>query len=83
MIIDKIGHIQNNFYYLGLIECPIFLLDGPEPVIFDAGVTCAGKIYVEAIRSIWAKGSRPGFASPMSIGIIAELQPTCKKPSRI
>lgn len=52
MIIDKIGHIQNNFYYLGLIECPIFLLDGPEPVIFDAGVTCAGKIYVEAIRSI-------------------------------
>lgn len=52
MIIDKIGHIKNNFYYLGFIECPIFLLDGPEPVIFDAGVTCAGKIYAEAIRSV-------------------------------
>jgi glyoxylase-like metal-dependent hydrolase (beta-lactamase superfamily II) len=37
---------------LGLTECPIFLLDGPEPVIFDAGVSCAGNIYVEAIRSI-------------------------------
>ncbi|HNX29557.1 MAG TPA: MBL fold metallo-hydrolase [Syntrophomonadaceae bacterium] len=52
MIIDKIGHIQDNLYYLGFIECPIYLLDGPQPVIFDAGVTCAGKIYVEAVRSV-------------------------------
>lgn len=36
---------------MGLTECPIFLLDVPEPVIFDAGVSCAGNIYVEAIRS--------------------------------
>ncbi|MEA1962142.1 MAG: MBL fold metallo-hydrolase [Bacillota bacterium] len=52
MIIDTLGHIRNNLYNLGLMECPIFLLDGPEPVIFDAGVSCAGNIYVEAIRSI-------------------------------
>lgn len=52
MIIDKIGHIQNNLYYLGFTECPIYLLDGPEPVIFDSGVTCAGKIYVDAIRAV-------------------------------
>ncbi|MGE5422041.1 MAG: MBL fold metallo-hydrolase [Ignavibacteriales bacterium] len=52
MIIDTIGQIRNDLYCLGITECPIFLLDGPEPVIFDAGVTCAGKIYVEAIRAI-------------------------------
>lgn len=52
MVIDKIGHIQDNLYYLGFTECPIYLWDGPEPVIFDAGVTSAGKIYVDAIRSV-------------------------------
>lgn len=52
MIINTLGHIQNNLYYLGLTECPVFLLDVSEPVIFDAGVSCAGNIYVEAIRSI-------------------------------
>lgn len=52
MVINSLGHIRNNLYNLGIAECPIFLLDGTEPVIFDAGVSCAGKIYVEAIRSI-------------------------------
>lgn len=52
MVIDTIGHIQNNVYKLGFDECPIFLLDGPEPAIFDAGVSCAGKIYVEEIRTV-------------------------------
>lgn len=46
------GKIQNNFHYLGFLECPIFLWDGPQPAIFDAGFTGAGKIYVEAIRSV-------------------------------
>jgi glyoxylase-like metal-dependent hydrolase (beta-lactamase superfamily II) len=52
MVIDQFGHIQNNLYYLGFTECPIYLVDRPEPVIFDAGVTCAGKIYVDAIHSV-------------------------------
>lgn len=52
MISNKLGNIQSKIYKLGLAECPIFLLDGPEPVVFDAGISCAGKIYVEAIRSI-------------------------------
>ncbi len=52
MVIDKIGHIHNNLYYLGFTECPIYLWDGPEPIIFDAGITAAGRIYVNAIRSV-------------------------------
>ncbi|CFX98325.1 Beta-lactamase-like [Syntrophomonas zehnderi OL-4] len=52
MIIDKIGHIKDNLYCLGYEECPIYLWDGAKPAIFDAGVTCAGKVYAESIRSI-------------------------------
>ncbi len=52
MIIDTLGEIRNSLYYLGHKECPVYLLDGPEPVIFDAGITFAGKLYLEAIRSV-------------------------------
>ena len=52
MIINTLGRIRNNFYFLGLTCYPIYLLDGPEPVIFDAGISCAGNIYAEAVRSI-------------------------------
>ena len=52
MIIDTLGEIRNDLYYLGHTECPVYLWDGAEPVIFDAGITYAGKLYVEAIRSV-------------------------------
>jgi len=52
MLITTTGQIRKNFYILGHIGYPVFLLDAPEPVLFDAGVSCAGNIYVEDIRSI-------------------------------
>lgn len=52
MIINTLGCIRNNFYFFGLTCYPIYLLDGPEPMIFDAGISCAGNIYAEAVRSI-------------------------------
>lgn len=52
MVIKTSGHIKQNLYCLGHPELPIFLLNRPEPVIFDAGLSCAGKIYVEAIKSV-------------------------------
>lgn len=52
MVIKTSGHILYNLYSLVHPEIPIFLLDRPEPVIFDAGLSCAGKIYVEAIKSV-------------------------------
>lgn len=52
MMICELGHIRNNLYILGHIECPVYLLDGPEPVIFDAGLSCLGRLYAEAIRSV-------------------------------
>ncbi|MEA4924197.1 MAG: MBL fold metallo-hydrolase [Syntrophomonadaceae bacterium] len=60
MVTNKLGHIRDNLYYLGLPECPIFLLDGPQPVVFDAGISWAGKIYAEAIRTV-LKGRQPSI----------------------
>lgn len=52
MIRNALGPITNHTYKLGNKECPIFLVDGPQPVIIDSGVTCAGEIYAAAIRSV-------------------------------
>ncbi len=52
MINTSIGQIRDNFYITGFAACPIFLLDAPKPALFDGGTTCAGRLYVDAIRSI-------------------------------
>ena len=52
MIITSPAQISNSFHVLGPKSYHIFLKDGPQPLIFDSGVSWAGKIYVEAIRSI-------------------------------
>ena len=46
------GQITENFYVLGLAAYPVHLLDGPCPVLFEGGTSCAGKLYVSAIRSV-------------------------------
>ena len=52
MVIRKSGHIDNSLYYLLHPDFPIFLLDRAKPVLFDAGLCCAGKLYVNAIKSV-------------------------------
>jgi Zn-dependent hydrolases, including glyoxylases len=52
-LVIKTGKVNNVLYVLGTSEVPIYLLDIPGcPVVFDSGVTCMGKIYTEAIRSV-------------------------------
>jgi len=46
------GQVTDNFYVLGLAAYPVHLLDGPRPVLFEGGTSCAGMIYVNAIRSV-------------------------------
>jgi len=46
------GRITDNFYVVGLATYPVHLLDGPHPVLFEGGTSCAGKLYVDAIRSV-------------------------------
>ncbi len=50
MIIKSIGKIAENLYVLGHPAVPVFLADGDRPVIFDAGFTSLGEIYVKDIK---------------------------------
>ncbi len=52
MIIKSCGEICESFYALGHNTTPVYLLDGPEPFLFDAGFTWLSHMYVDAIRSV-------------------------------
>lgn len=52
MIIKSCGEIIKSVYALGHNATPVYLLDGPEPVLFDAGFTWLSHAYVDAINSV-------------------------------
>jgi len=52
MLITTTGPVADRFYITGLAQFPVHLLDCAKPVLFDAGLTCAGDLYVDAIRSV-------------------------------
>ena len=52
MRINWKGKVSNDFYVLGHAAAPVFLLDGPAPVLFDAGFTSLARVYESEIRKI-------------------------------
>ncbi len=52
MVFQRTGRVRGDFYALGVPGVPVYLLDGDHPVLFDAGFTCLGRIYEEAIREV-------------------------------
>jgi glyoxylase-like metal-dependent hydrolase (beta-lactamase superfamily II) len=58
MIFDKTGHVANELYVAGLPWSPVYLLNGSRPIIFEAGFTCAGRLYENDIRAV-LKGRQP------------------------
>jgi len=44
--------ISENLYCLGPQYLPSYLLDGPEPVLFDAGMSFVGEHYVKELKKI-------------------------------
>lgn len=52
MIINKTGKISDEFYVIGHPDIPVYLLDGPVPVIFDAGCTALAHHYEIGIKEI-------------------------------
>jgi glyoxylase-like metal-dependent hydrolase (beta-lactamase superfamily II) len=48
----KTGLVGKGFYVTGLSSSACYLLDGEKPVLFDAGYTCAGRLYEEGIRQV-------------------------------
>lgn len=55
MIYSQTGKIVDDFYLLGHPAIPVYLLDGPSPVIFDAGFTILGDLYITEIERVLGK----------------------------
>jgi glyoxylase-like metal-dependent hydrolase (beta-lactamase superfamily II) len=55
LIINRTGKIIDDLYMVGHPAMPVYLLDGEKPVIFDAGLTFLGSIYIDGIREIIGK----------------------------
>ncbi len=46
------GLAAKDLYVAGFPLSACYLLDGKRPVLFESGYTCAGRLYVEAIREV-------------------------------
>ncbi len=52
MIITTTGRIRDDFYVAGSEATPVYLLDGPAPLIFDAGFTAFSSRYASDIKAV-------------------------------
>jgi 2-aminobenzoylacetyl-CoA thioesterase len=52
MIIQETGQIGDGFYVVGSASVPVYLLDGPVPVLFDAGLTAGAFLYEAGIKQV-------------------------------
>lgn len=58
MIIESKGKIADNIWALGEPALPSYLLLGPSPVLFDAGMTFMGPRYLQDLKSLLGQPSR-------------------------
>jgi glyoxylase-like metal-dependent hydrolase (beta-lactamase superfamily II) len=56
LIFNKTGFVKDVLHVTGLAWSPVYLLAAEEPVLFEAGFHCVGRIYEEAIRTVLGKG---------------------------
>lgn len=52
MIFQESGKISDGFYVIGPGAIPVYLLDGPAPILFDGGFTALAHIYETQIKEI-------------------------------
>jgi 2-aminobenzoylacetyl-CoA thioesterase len=52
MIIQNTGKIGHDFYVVGSASVPVYLLAGPVPILFDAGLTAGAFLYEAGIRQV-------------------------------
>ena len=52
MIIEQTGRVVDRLYMLGNPAIPVYLLDGENPAIFDAGFSFLGHHYAAAISEV-------------------------------
>ena len=52
MRIEETGKITEGFYVTGSPAVPVYLLDGPKPALFDAGLTIFARLYEKDIKEV-------------------------------
>ncbi len=52
MIIQKTGKVGDGIYVVGSSATPVYLVDGPVPVLFDAGLTAFAYQYEAGIKEV-------------------------------
>ena len=52
MIIKNTGKIVDDLYMVGHPAMPVYLLDGENPAVFDAGLAFFGNLYTADIHGI-------------------------------
>lgn len=57
MRIFESGKIATDFYVTGPPSVPVYLLDGPQPALFDAGVSAYAHAYINDVRAALGKRS--------------------------
>ncbi len=50
LIFNKTGQVKEIFFVAGLAWSPVYVVAAEEPVLFEAGFHCAGRLYEEDIR---------------------------------
>ena len=51
MIFTPHRFIRDNLYITGGFGCNLFVVDAPEPAVFEGGMTCESRLYAERILS--------------------------------
>jgi glyoxylase-like metal-dependent hydrolase (beta-lactamase superfamily II) len=52
LIFKQTGQVEDILYVAGLAWSPVYLLATQQPVLFEAGFHCAGRLYEEGIKSV-------------------------------
>jgi glyoxylase-like metal-dependent hydrolase (beta-lactamase superfamily II) len=52
MLFNRSGFVADDFYVIGPHEMPVYLLDGPHPVLFDAGNAALAQVYINEIVEV-------------------------------
>ncbi len=60
MIFRSTGVVTDNFFVIANAQFPVYLFNGLQPVLFDGGISAAGKLYIDSIKSI-LKNRKPEF----------------------
>ena len=60
MRFEGTGKVTEDFYVTGSPVVPVYLLDGPVPVLFDSGITALAYLYEKDIKKILG-GRKPAY----------------------